>query len=130
MIGEDYYSRTPADAAAYERYRSQDDFDYDDADYDRYDAMADAADDAWEERVAHHLAPMVNKALDKVYQLADEIDESGVDQPHPWTLERSWVALLHQDEDACQEAIEEYYREDAEEYAREDARMENDRYYW
>jgi len=96
---------------------------YDDADYDRYDAAADAADDAWQEEVEPYLTALVDATTAEVWTLADEIHESGEDQPHPWTWVRYLVSILEDEqdggEDALQEELEEHYREEAEEEARD-----------
>jgi hypothetical protein len=86
---------------------------YDDSDYDRYDAMADAAADAWEGMVQEVLRPRVDAEMLEV-ELTDE------DEPHPWTWHRHLAGIWEEDgEDAVREIVEEDLREEAEEEARD-----------
>lgn len=95
-------------------------YDYDDSDYDRYDAAADAAHDAWMELVQPRLAELV----DPIMAAVECMDEDG-DYPHPWTWERYLLSIWLDEEggeDALREELEEHFREEAEELANEDAR--------
>jgi len=122
MIPEDRFTNTVADAAAYERYRSSSSYD---SGYDRYDAAADAANDAWSEMVDKHLHPMVDEVMEQVEELWGEIEETGQDQPHPWTWERYLLSIWQDEkeggEDALREELEEHFRDEAEDAARDEA---------
>lgn len=83
--------------------------------YDRYDAMADAAHDAYEEALKPILDGLVQPILDRV-EITDE------DQPHPWTYERALLQVWLDDPEAdgaVREILEEEYREEAEELLRD-----------
>lgn len=118
MIPEDRFTSTVSGAAAYERYRSSS---YDDG-YDRYDAMADDANDKYEEMVQNRLDTLCVAVEREVWALLEHIEQSGEDQPHPWTWERHLVGILDEteSEDALREALEEHFREDAEDHVRDE----------
>jgi hypothetical protein len=93
-----------------------------DPDYTAAEARADAAEDAWNEKVQEVLDPMVDEVMQRVDALADHIDETGQDQPHPWTWDCYLLSIWEdedQGEDALREELEEHFREEAEEEARD-----------
>lgn len=84
--------------------------DYDvgyEADYDRYDAEADAAQDAYETELRAILDPLVREELHKRMEALIAADPEGKDE--------SW------DEDSLREKIEEELRPEAEEILAEQA---------
>jgi hypothetical protein len=81
--------------------------------YDKYDAMADAAADKWDEAVQPHLDGLVDPIM-----LA--VEETEEDQPHPWTYHRHLLQIwLDSDDGELRSLLEDEHREEAEEIARE-----------
>ncbi len=121
MIPEDTFTNTVEDAAAYESYRSRDD--YDERAEARYEARYEADGDTTgqiEPDVEAMLETLVDTECSRLLALEKQIKASGVD-PHPWTRDRHLIWLWDEDEDAFGELLNEQFLEEAEEAAEEAA---------
>lgn len=98
---------------------------YDD---DTYTA-ADARYDEWAEKkaelVEQCLAPLVDAAIGEIMELEEAMEEAreepGFTDPHPWTRERSLLAVWDDEEnggeDAVRDLLSEQFKDEAEEAA-------------
>ncbi len=78
--------------------------------YTRYDAMADEAQEKYDEGVGAELETLTRPITDRIENM-----DADAHYPHPWTYDRHLLEVWIEDEDALQELLEEEYRDEAEE---------------